>query len=61
MNHYVKEETPLRFDFEVLHNKYFIFKIDQKLFYYNLLSYESDQEFKAINLKLRPGVITQIL
>ena len=58
----LQEEPALRFDFEVLHNTYFVFKEGTHIYYFNMLSYDSkSNKVKMVNLELRPGVITQLV
>ena len=35
-----EEEPSLRFDFEILHNTYFVFKDGIDIYYFNMLSYD---------------------
>ena len=61
VNFQSKEEAGLRYDFEILHNKYLVFKCGVSLYYFNLLSYDEKSEMQKLKLNLRPGVITQIV
>jgi hypothetical protein len=36
-----KIKFALNFDFEILHNKYIVFRMDKHIYYYNLLNYDS--------------------
>eukprot|EP00347_Sterkiella_histriomuscorum_P019266 403342303 len=55
------EDASMRFDFELLHEKYLVVKNLTDIYVCNLLSSDVNNQIMKVNLNLRPGVITQLL
>ena len=46
-----EEEASMKYDYEILHNSYFVFKSGVDIFYYSLLCYDSQKsKVKRVNL-----------
>lgn len=46
-----EEEASMKYDYEILHNSYFVFKSGVDIYYYSLLCYDSQKsKVKRVNL-----------